>query len=161
MLSSWCPHTFGMSPPLNRNYLMLGAGNLKTLSISQPGWTIQTEKNGKLEHLVHHQETKKKHQVVKADFAKTKDFNSFPNRIIPGYINNQGEKMSKLGQAKDLFIISRSWQMTDSITNLLETYLWPHSIFLLYWRASLVWRKSKWDSGLWNQTAWRMSQFGP
>lgn len=52
--------TCGRSPPLNNNYLMLGTGLPKTLALSQSGSTIQTQKNGKLKHLVHHQEEGKK-----------------------------------------------------------------------------------------------------
>ena len=35
-----------------------------------------------------------------ADFAKTKDFNSFLNRIIPGYINNQEKKNEQTWTSK-------------------------------------------------------------
>lgn len=91
-----------MSPLLNHSYLMLGADNLKTLSLSQNESTIQTKKNGKLKHLVHHQE-KKKHQVVTDDFTKTEDFMSFTKeKYIWLYIYKEG----KNGQTKEFVTIS-------------------------------------------------------
>lgn len=56
------------------NYLMLGAGNLKTLSLSQTGSTICTTKN---ELTFSSSPRGKKGQVVMADFSKTEDFTSF------------------------------------------------------------------------------------
>lgn len=87
VIFSWYPHAFKRSPPPNRNYLLVAAGNLKTLSISQPGSTIQTKRNGKLKHLVHRQE-KKKASGSYGWFHQKRRFHLFPKQnYIWLYIN--------------------------------------------------------------------------
>lgn len=76
---------------------MLGTGLPKTLALSQSGSTIQTQKNGKLKHLVHHQEEEKKGSS--SYFAKQKTAPHSQREL------SKQEKMSKLGQAKESFVI--------------------------------------------------------
>ena len=89
------PHRSGQK----YNYLMLGAANQKTRSVSQTAATIQARKNSKFKHLVYLQEKKRKHQAVTVDAPEEKTLWLVHQRIIFDYIKHQ-EKMGKVGRQK-------------------------------------------------------------
>lgn len=94
-----------MGPPLSHNYLRLGAGSLKTLSLklNQPFKPKKKKRGGgKLKTFSPSPRKKKSIRWLRLILLKQKTSSHLPKRILPGYVNEQTKNGQTWANTGDL-----------------------------------------------------------